>query len=61
MRDGICVNALHMILLIWEMVFSECSLYDNIEMGDSIYLIAIYVILIKWETVYVWKQIVWCY
>ena len=41
--------------------FSEWSLCHINEMGDGTYLIAIYVILIKWEIVYVWKHIVWCY
>jgi len=32
---------------------SECALYDIIKMGAGICLIAVYMLLLKWENVFV--------
>jgi hypothetical protein len=45
MGDGICVNAVYMILLKWWLCMFECFLYD----------------IIKWKLVYVWMLLILYY
>ena len=72
MGDCICMNALYIILLKWELVFvwarsiwyyyngrlylSECALHDIIKMRVGICLNALYMILLWLEILFVWMR-----
>ena len=54
MGGGICLNALNL-----RHGMSQCSLYDIIKMRNGTILNTFYVILLKWELVYIVIIVMW--
>ena len=48
MRFGICMNAECTLLLKWELLCAECTIYYIIKIRVVIYLRAVFMISIKW-------------
>ena len=69
MRVYMCQNAFYMILLKWtrficyyydgSLYLSACALNDVIKLRACMCLNALYMILLKWELVFVWTRFIW--
>jgi hypothetical protein len=56
-----CVNALYMILLKWELYVSEYALCYIINMRNGMGLSALYMLLLKWDLLSVLMRFIWYY